>query len=143
MFEQAHAQGGVLTHADVGAILHLSAPTVGHYVKEWEAEHVGQLVPRRATIHDMGPTLTHKAVIYRRVILEGQSLETAAQATRHSPAAVERYVRDYRRVQTCLHEGLSTMRTAYATGLSPQLVKQYEDLITQEQRKRHCKKEVR
>ena len=143
MFEQAHEQGGVLTHADVGAILHLSAPTVGRYVKEWEEAHKGQLVPRRATIHDMGPTLTHKAVICRRVILEGQSVEQAARATRHSPAAVTRYVVDYRRVQACLRQGLSPAQTAYATGMSPRLVEQYEALIDQERSKQSCKKEAR
>jgi len=52
-------QKGVLTHADVGAILRLSSGTISRYVREYEKE-TGEIVPRRCNIHDMGLTLTHK-----------------------------------------------------------------------------------
>jgi hypothetical protein len=32
-------------------------------------------VPRRGTLYDMGPTLTHKKPIIRKLFLEGKSVE--------------------------------------------------------------------
>ena len=37
----------------------LTAGTISRYVREHEKE-TGDLVPRRGTVHDMGPSLTHK-----------------------------------------------------------------------------------
>lgn len=127
-FEQAYAQGGVLTGVDVAAILRLSPATVFHYVKEYEKENQ-RLVPRRGSVHDIGPTLTHKREICRRVIIEGASIEDTARQTNHSPEAVTRYVQDYRRVFACLKNGFSIAQAAYATKMSKSLVKEYQDLI--------------
>jgi predicted transcriptional regulator len=138
---QAHEQGGVLTLADVAAMLHVSPTTVGHYIKEYEKEHNGELVPRRGTLHDMGPTLTHKKIICQKVIGEGLSIEQTARQTRHSPAAVSRYVVDYRRVAACLSQGMSVKEAAYATGLSPRLAAEYQELIESHQSKQNGKKE--
>jgi predicted transcriptional regulator len=139
---QAHEQGGVLTLADVGTMLHVSPTTASKYIKDYEQEHPGELVPRRGTIHDMGPTLTHKKIICRKVIHEGKSIEQTAQQTRHSPAAVTRYVQDYRRVAACLKQGMSLKQAAYATGLSPRLAADYQELIELHQSKQNGKKEV-
>jgi predicted transcriptional regulator len=127
-FEQAYAQGGVLTGVDVAALLRLSPATVFRYVKEYETEH-RRLLPRRGSVHDIGPTLTHKREICRRVIVEGASIETTALETNHSPEAVTRYVQDYRRVVACLKNGFSIADTAYATKMSQRLVKEYQNLI--------------
>ena len=143
MCGQAHAQGGVLTLADVGAILQISPPTVSRYLKEYEKDHAGHLVPRRGTIHDMGPTLTHKKIICQKVIVEGLSVEQTARQTRHSPAAVTRYVQDYRRVAACLKQGLSIKQAAYATGLPPRLAADYQELIQMHRLNQNGKKEAR
>jgi len=130
LFHQAKEQGGVLTAVDVASILHVCTATVGHYVRSHERE-TGTLVPRRGTIHDMGPSVTHKRQICYRVIVEGRSIEETARDTRHSPQAVTRYVQDYRRVSACLRMGMSIQQTSFATHLSVRLVAQYNEL-TQE-----------
>lgn len=130
LFSQAKQQGGVLTGVDVGVIMGLTAGTISRYVREHEKE-TGDLVPRRGTVHDMGPSLTHKREICRRVILQGHSIGDTARSTNHSPEAVTRYVFDYRRVFTCIKHGLSISQTAYATHMSKNLVQQYVDLIPQ------------
>jgi hypothetical protein len=127
LFEEAYEQGGVLTEVDVASILGLSLSTVSRYVTSYE-KRTNRIVPRRGTIHDIGPSLTHKREICFRAIVQGQSVENVARDTTHSPEAVTRYVQDYRRVFHCLGAGFSILETAFATKLSPKLVKEYAEL---------------
>lgn len=128
LFRQAKQQGGVLNSVDVASIMRLSPGTVSRYVREHE-KRSGEVVPRRGTVHDMGPSVTHKRQICQRVIVEGRSIEDTARQTNHSPEAVTRYVQDYRRVVACLTAGMSIKQTAYATAMSVRLVEEYENLV--------------
>jgi len=128
LFQQAFEQKGVLTHADVGAVLRLSPNTVSKYIRSYE-KSTGTLVPRRGTIHDMGPTLTHKRVICQKLLMEGKTVEQTAKETNHSTAAVTRYANAFRRVQACLKSDLTLDQTSFATGLSQSLVQQYFDML--------------
>jgi hypothetical protein len=130
LFEQAKEQGGVLTNVDVASILHLNPLTIGVYVRAHERK-TDTLIPRRGTVHDIGPSVTHKRKICRQVILEGRSIEEVARDTHHSPEAVTRYIRDYRRVAACLNMGLSMHQTSFATRLPKRLVSQYKDIMAQ------------
>jgi hypothetical protein len=129
LFDQAFAQGGVLTCVDVAAILGLSPATISRYVRLVESEQ-GRVIPRRGTVHDIGPSVTHKRQICYRVVVLGRSIELTARETNHSPEAVTRYVQDYRRVHHCFKAGFSLEETAFATKLSKSLVNQYADLET-------------
>ncbi len=128
-FKQAYEQKGVLTHADVGAIMRLAPGTVCKYIVGYEKES-GTMVPRRGNIHDMGPTLTHKKVICQKIFGEGKSVKETARETYHSPAAVVRYANDFKRVRECLKERWSHEKTAFATGLSLSLTNEYVDCNT-------------
>ncbi len=130
LFKEAMNQGAVLSLSDVAAILRISTASVARCIHAHERD-TGEVVPRRATVHDMGPTITHKAAICRRVIVEGHSIEETARLTQHSPEAVSRYVQDYRRVQVCLKQGLSVQQSAYAMGMSESLVREYQQLAQQ------------
>jgi hypothetical protein len=90
------------------------------------------MVPRRGNIHDMGLTLTHKKIICQKVFGEGKSVEQTARETYHSPAAVVRYVNDFKRVRECLKERMSPKKIAFATGLSLSLTNQYVDMIKED-----------
>jgi DNA-binding CsgD family transcriptional regulator len=127
LFDEAYSQGGVFTEVDVAAILGVSPLTVSQYVTQFEKK-ADRLVPRRGTIHDMGPSITHKRQICYRVIILGRSIEQTARETDHSPESVTRYVQDYRRVAHCLAAGFSISETAFATKLSPGLVGEYAEL---------------
>jgi len=127
MFTEAYEQDAVLTEVDVASILGLSLSTVSRYVTSHEKE-TRRIVPRRGTIHDIGPSITHKREICYRAIVQGQSVEDVARDTTHSPEAVTRYIQDYRRIFHCLKSGFSLNETAFATKLSPKLVKEYADL---------------
>jgi hypothetical protein len=131
LFEQAKSQGGVLTSVDVATIILVKPWTIYGYIKEHQ-QKTGKLIPRRGTVHDMGPSVSHKRQICRMVILEGRSIEDTARATNHSPEAVTRYVQDYRRVFTCFSMGLTIDQTSFTTSLSKSLVKEYQDIFQED-----------
>ena len=62
------------TLSDVAAILKLSEGTISKYVREYEKAQ-NEVIPRRGTIHDMGPTLTHKKIICYKCCKEGKTVE--------------------------------------------------------------------
>jgi transposase len=132
LFQQAKEQGGVLSCADVATLMRLSLTTISKYVCAWEKGHQ-QLVPRRGTIHDLGPSLTHKRVICQKVLIEGKSIEETARETRHSPQAITRYVKDYKRILTCIRAGLSVKEAAFAVKVSEKLVYEYLNLVDENQ----------
>jgi len=132
LFNQAYEQKGVFTHGDVGSILRLSPGTISKYVVAYEKE-TGIVVPRRGNIHDMGPTLTHKVMICTKMFREGKTVEQTARETNHSEAAVVRYGNDFRRVLACRKDNLDLDKTAFATGLSKSLVKQYLDMMNEQE----------
>jgi hypothetical protein len=130
LFNQAFQQRAVLTEADVGLLLHLSERTISEEVVAHE-QATSQSVPRRGTIHDMGRSVTHKAIICYKRLVEKKSTSAVAQETYHSPEDVERYVQCFRRVQLCHDNGMSPEDIAQATGHTLFLVREYLDLIRQ------------
>lgn len=132
LFHQAKEQGGVLTGVDVATMMRLSPATISNYVRKWEKEHQ-TLVPRRGTIHDMGRSVTHKRQICYKMIVEGKSVATTARETNHSPEAITRYVKDYKRILACLHKGLTPQDTAFVAKVSENLVFEYVNLIQENQ----------
>jgi len=132
LHQQCYKQGGVMTYADTAAIMRLSTSTIGTYIREHE-KLTGDIIPRRGNIHDMGPTLTHKKIICIKHLKEGKNIQTTALETNHSPEAVTRYVRDFKRVYLCLKESWSLEKIAQATGLSKPLVDEYTNLINEEE----------
>jgi predicted transcriptional regulator len=132
LFTQSYEQKGVLTHADVASMMRLSPSTVSRYIREVEKDGA-TVVPRRGTIHDMGPTVTHKRIICEKHFQEGKSIEQTARETYHSPQAVVRYTNDFKRVRECLKEGWSVQRIAYTTGLSKSLTQEYVDMIDEKE----------
>ena len=132
LFNQAKKQGGVLTGVDVAAMMNLRPETIGRYVREWEKEN-DTIVPRRGTIHDMGRSFTHKRKICYKMVVEGKSVEQIARETNHSPEAITRYIKDYKRILACLHRGLSPNETAFVVKVSQRLVYEYLNLIHENQ----------
>jgi hypothetical protein len=125
---QAYAQKAVLSLADVSLLMGLNLNTVSQNILAYERE-TGETVPRRGTIHDMGPSVTHKAIICYKRLVERKTTSQVAQETFHSADEVEYYVQCFRRVQLCHDKGMSKEDIARATAYSLPLVQQYLDLI--------------
>ncbi len=130
LFRQAHEQGAVLGHADVSLLLNMSVGRLSTYVLRHERQ-TGELIPRRGTVHDMGRSVTHKAIICYKSLVEKKPTSQVAQETFHSAEDVEHYVQCFRRIQLCRDKGLSLEETAQATGHSRLLVQEYLNLMTE------------
>lgn len=136
LFTQAYEQHGVLTNSEVSLLLKLSPGTVGNYRREWEKEHI-RMLPTRGSIHDMGPTLTHKKIILQKLIFEGKNVQTVCRETDHSPEAVLRYTTNFKQVLMCRSKGLDVAQTSFATKLSTRLIQEHLALI-EEYRQRYA-----
>ena len=132
LFKQTKEQRRVLSYADVANLMRLSIATIPKYVRSWERDH-REIIPRRGTVHDLGPSLTHKRLICYQVLVQGKSIEQTAREARHSPDAVTRYVQDYKQTLTCLRAGLGVKETAFAVKVSEKLVYEYLNLIHENQ----------
>jgi hypothetical protein len=130
VFTQAYEQGGCLTNVETALLLKMSPSTVSTYTREWELENE-TLLPRRGTIHDMGPTLTHKKEIIERLFLQGKSVEQVMRETYHSAEAITRYIVAFKQVLLCHRKGLSTEEIAFAVKMSKRLVEEYQRLISE------------
>ncbi len=128
---EAWAQGGVLSLADLALIMRLSPGYLSDLVGEWESER-REVLPRRGTVHDLGPSLTHKAAICRKAVLEGKQTPEIARETHHSPASVDRYLLDLERVAyAMLKHGMSPREICFTTQMSEGLVRQYAQLVAE------------
>lgn len=126
--EQAYKQDGCLCGAELAILLKVSTPTISKYIKEWEIEY-NTVVPRRGSIHDMGPTLTHKKIIINKLFVEQKSVQQTSRETYHSPQAIQRYISMFRQVMLCTQKGMDTEQIAFATGRTKRLVREYEEII--------------
>ena len=98
---QAYEQDGCLCGAELSILLKLSLSTVSHYINEWETEHK-TVLPRRGSIHDMGPTLTHKKIILHKLFIEQKSVQQTSRETYHSVEAIQRHISMFRKVLLCM-----------------------------------------
>jgi len=126
--EQAYEQEGCLTNAEMAILLKISATTVGKYIAEWELDKK-TVLPRRGTIHDMGPTLTHKKIIIHKLFIEQKSVQQVSRETHHSVPAIQRYISTFRQVLLCRQREMNTEETAFAIDRTKRLVKEYEKII--------------
>jgi hypothetical protein len=129
--QEAYTQGGVLTCSDLGLLFQRAESYIARLIREYEAE-TGATIPRRGNIHDMGPTVSHKAIICYKAFVEGKTTPIIARETFHSPAAVDRYLLDFARVHfAVVRRGMSPEQAAFAIQLHINVVQQYIQLIEQ------------
>ena len=125
IMKEADEQRGTLSQPDIALLLAISRASVGKYIQDIQNEK-GTTLPYRGTIHDMGPTVTHKREIVR-LKLQKMSTPEIARRTNHSEEAVDRYINDYERV-TRISEIFKPVDIAFITNLSVSLVNEYLDL---------------
>jgi uncharacterized protein DUF1670 len=125
--QQAYEQGALLSNCDLAELLATHDSQIAHVLAEHERKHE-RLVPRRATLHDVGTGLTHKRIICWKRYAEGKEPDQVARETYHSLEAVDRYLGQYDRVRHCRLQGLSPAETAHVLNCTVQLVEQYLDI---------------
>jgi len=125
---QAYEQGGCMTAAEIAVLLKASASTVGKYIAEFEREHE-VVLPRRGTIHDMGPTLTHKKIIIEKLFVKQETVQQVIRETCHSARAIERYITSFKQILMCHRKQMTLEETAFAVHKTTRLVQEYLDII--------------
>jgi hypothetical protein len=122
--EQAYAQNGLLSNCDLAELLGAADSRIADVLGRHE-RRTGRPVPRRATLHDVGTSLTHKRIICRKRYAEGKDVPQIARETYHSLESVDRYLGQYDRVRHCRLEGMTAVQTAHALDCSVWLVNEY------------------
>jgi hypothetical protein len=112
---ETYDQGGVLTQLDLSLLSGLSVKYISEALREYEVA-TGQIVPTRGTVHDLGPSVTHKAEVIRRW-LRHESPAQIAWTLKHSQTSVDRYIADFQRVRS-LAQKLPAVDLPALTGLS-------------------------
>jgi len=125
--QQTYRQGGLLSNCDLAELLGTGDSRIARVLAAWERQQ-NTVVPRRATLHDVGTARTHKRIICQKRYREGKSPEQVAKETYHSLEAVDRYLAQYDRVRHCRLQGLSPMETAHILDCSLTLVEQYLEI---------------
>lgn len=131
LFTEAKGQGALLTNADVGMLLGVSAGTVSKQVREY-MERENKVIPTRGIVHDIGRAITHKRIIIREY-LRGYLPPEIAKRTDHSEAAVERYIKAFNKVKM-LCEKMDLNDVARTLDMSEYLVKEYLDILMEYKR---------
>lgn len=136
---QAHQQGGVLSNSDLAELLSRDSSHIGSLIAEHERKN-NCVIPRRATIHDVGTGLTHKRIICRKRYVEGKPTHLIAKETCHTRESVDRYLALFSRVRQCRYEGLSPQQISFTLNCSKPLVQEYIDIDDEIQRCKANKK---
>jgi len=125
--QQTYKQGAVLSNSDLAELLNVSASQISSLLAEYERK-TGKVVPRRATVHDVGTGMTHKRIICQKRYIDGKPSDQIARETYHSIEAVDRYLGQYDRVRHCRLQGMTSMETAHTLGCSLFLVNEYLEI---------------
>ncbi len=139
--KQAYDQEGCLTGAELAILLKISLTKVSQYIKEWEIENK-EVLPRRGSIHDIGPTLTHKKIIIEKLFIEQKTVQQVSRETKHSLPAIQRYISTFKQVLLCKQKGMSTEEVAFAIKRTVNLVKEYEAIIEEYKKKNYVMESI-
>lgn len=125
--DEAFNQGALLTQLDLAMLLGICDAVVSKYVQEIQS--TGKILPTRGNIHDLSGAVTHKQEIIT-LYLEGYLTLDIAVKTKHSKEAVDRYIRDYHRVELLWNHGITNLeKISQLARLSKRVVQQYIDLL--------------
>ncbi len=117
----------MLNQADVSLLMGVSAGTIGKDIRDFQLEN-NVVLPYRGTIHDIGPTLTHKKIIIQQFVRNIPTPEIA-RLTSHSKEACDRYIKGYKRVLKLRSDGLPAEDIASELEMSNSLVREYIEII--------------
>lgn len=124
---EAHEQGALLSNCDLSEMLNQSDSRIASLLADYERQNQC-VVPRRATLHDVGSGLTHKRIICWKRYAEGKSQHQIARETHHSLESVDNYLGAFDRVRNCLDTGMTLEQITFTLNRSPNLIRQYIDI---------------
>ena len=126
--KEAYAQGALLSMRDVGLLTWRQGTTISTHRKSYEKEQNVSL-PHPGSLQDMGSCVSHKFIIIKKITIDKKDPLVVARETNHSIRAVDRYMKDFNRVNMCYQDGKDEQFISLATGLNKSVVNQYVKLI--------------
>lgn len=128
ILNETYNQGALLSMRDVGLFSWRQNGSISQYRLNYEKKH-NTTLPTTGSIQDMGTCISHKKIITKKVIIDKKDPLTVSQETNHTIYAVDRYLKDFYRVQYCFNDNKDVEFTSKATGLSKNLVNQYFEIL--------------
>ncbi len=127
LHQQAYEQGALLSNVDLAGMLGVSHGHISHLLAAHERKHQ-VVIPRRATLHDVGSGVTHKRIICWKRYVDGKSPDAIARETHHSLTAVDHYLGMFDRVRYCNQQQMPSHEIARVLGCTERLVVEYLDI---------------
>jgi hypothetical protein len=127
---EAKQQGALLSMRDIGLFSWRQNAAISTIRKSFEEKNETTL-PHIGNLHDMGTCISHKAIIVRKAILEKKDPTKVALETNHTLKAVERYLKDYKRVNLCYQNNQNINFISQATAIAKHVVTEYVNIIQQ------------
>ena len=128
IINETYEQGALLSMRDIGLFSWRANSAICRYRKNYEKKYNATL-PTTGSIQDMGTCISHKKIITEKVIINKKDPLKVSQETNHSIHAVDRYLKDFYRVQYCFNDNKNVEFTSRATGLSKNLINQYFNIL--------------
>jgi hypothetical protein len=133
LLKEAYQQDGVLNQADISQLIGVSSGTISKDIREYQVEN-NEVLPYRGTIHDIGPTLTHKKIIIKQ-FLKNVPTPEIARRTYHSEEACDRYIKSFKRVKKLYYDKIPLENIASDLEMSKNLVREYIEIIEESKNK--------
>lgn len=137
MLKEAYQQGALLSMRDIGLLFKREPSSISAIRQRYEKEHQ-EILPTPATLQDMGSGISHKTMILRKILLEKKDMVKVRNETSHTQKAIDRYLKDYRRVEMLLDDQKDISYISQITQLSIYLIKQYKQIYHETKNLKNC-----
>jgi len=127
LVKSAYEQGGLLSQAEISAMINRSLGAVSRYIEHYHQTH-DDILPTKGIMLDQGSRPTHKAMIIA-LYEQGYDELAISQKTQHRLEAIGNYLRTYKNIKLLIQKGLTETELMQATGKSRHVVKQYQKLV--------------
>jgi len=128
ILREAYDQGALLSMRDITLLCWQPMSMPSRWRKHYEQNHKCEL-PHPGNLQDMGSCVTHKEQIVYKAIVEKKDPVQVANESKHTQQAVDRYLKDFHRVQTVYNHNSDPDYISLVTNISKSVVNQYINLI--------------
>jgi len=123
----AYEQNALLSMRDIALILKRLASDISISRKKYEGI-CDEILPTTATLQDMGSGVTHKGIILHKVLVDKKDMALVRTETHHTQKAIDRYLKDYYRVEMLFNENKSIDYISKVVNMRPHLVEEYKKI---------------
>jgi len=117
ILREAYQQGALLSMRDISLLCWHSSPAPSSWRTYYEHAQKCEL-PHPGNLQDMGSCVTHKEQIVYKAIVEKKDPIQVANESNHTQKAVDRYLKDFHRVQTVYNHNSDPDYISLVTQLS-------------------------